>query len=814
MNSNVRKGLCYLLALVMVANPTVLVHQAALGQPPTEPVTKATSAEPTPEELKRKADEMERTFKALEAVEKEIPRDTFDPKAIVDKVGRDPVKLFEWVRDNTYWVPYRGSLRGPTGVLMDRLGSSLDRALLLAELLRTAGHQVRLARAELTEEKAKELLPKLRSVPENPLPPAPPTSKDELKNHIEKYAKEYHFDAGVLQKNVDSSTFQAAKLAEELAQRVAEQTRAVAKAVGTPSKKDAEAYHAREAASQLLALRDHWWAQRLENDTWVELDPLLPDAEPGAKLAAPEEIITPDKKDARLHLDSKYCHELVIRIVIERWKKEGPDERVVLSHTLRPSDLFGARIALDHHPMKWPKELNLFEEKKPLEKLRTTVLTQDEWLPVLTVGTDRFIQSSFTDSGDKIDNPREPLLGGGAQKLGGSIGGLLGGGRIGQAPERKPEEHSHLTAEWIEYEIRTPDQSSQRIRRQVFDLVGPARRIEKNVSPSNTSFSEKPRLARGLALLGGTEILALPCQLSGDYVQHLATETMLANRQALLRMIIAVGSRSPDALIQQAKELKSLSGNLYALGTARQNWSRSRGLVYLKRINIFSHHNYLAESGRAELLACEGLDIVTNEVGVHSRFNVDPFAVRLEQGIADTNAETSFLSGCSTQANPAEMSARAGMLGKNLSVIKSARDATWQNVKLPKDVRARIERDLQEGHWVVFAAQTVHEKEEEHYAWWRLDPITGQILGMGERGWGQDTVEWAVIIGYETAWVVALLCIGKKLYVSPNNKISNLDYFNCACNGVGAGVAVGFVMVGQYKLAAAIAAAFFKGICA
>ena len=40
------------------------------------------------------------------------PRDTFDPQVIVDNVGKDPAKLFEWVRDNTYLVPYRGALRG------------------------------------------------------------------------------------------------------------------------------------------------------------------------------------------------------------------------------------------------------------------------------------------------------------------------------------------------------------------------------------------------------------------------------------------------------------------------------------------------------------------------------------------------------------------------------------------------------------------------------------------------------------------------------------------------------------------------------
>ena len=220
MNSNVRKGLCFLLALVMVANPTVLQQRVAWAQEKAGPLKKEAAAELGPEELKRMAEEMERAFKALEAAEKDIPRDTFDPKAIVEKVGNDPAKLFEWVRDNTYWVPYRGSLRGPIGVLMDRLGNSLDRALLLAELLRTAGHQARLVCAELSEAQAKELLLKLRPVPEHPLLETPPASQDELNKLIEKYAKQYQLDAAVLRKASEKNAFRAAKLAEELAQRV------------------------------------------------------------------------------------------------------------------------------------------------------------------------------------------------------------------------------------------------------------------------------------------------------------------------------------------------------------------------------------------------------------------------------------------------------------------------------------------------------------------------------------------------------------------------------------------------------------------
>src|SRR5205823_9124665 len=178
MRSLIKPSLCFVLAIILPIDPNVVQHRVAWAQ--AQEAAKEAKKELTAEDLKKMADEMERAFKALEAAEKEIPRDTFDPKAIVDKVGRDPVKLFEWVRDKTYWVPYQGCLRGPTGVLMDRLGSSLDRALLLAELLRAAGHQVRLAHAELSKEQSKELLPKLRPVPKDPLPPTPPTSKKDL----------------------------------------------------------------------------------------------------------------------------------------------------------------------------------------------------------------------------------------------------------------------------------------------------------------------------------------------------------------------------------------------------------------------------------------------------------------------------------------------------------------------------------------------------------------------------------------------------------------------------------------------------------
>src|SRR5690554_1427378 len=90
----------------------------------------------------------ERLFETLEQAVAEMPKDSFDMEAALARIGAtDPAAIFEWVRDNTGFVAYRGALKGASGVLMDRQGNSLDRALLLERLLETAGHRTALARA-------------------------------------------------------------------------------------------------------------------------------------------------------------------------------------------------------------------------------------------------------------------------------------------------------------------------------------------------------------------------------------------------------------------------------------------------------------------------------------------------------------------------------------------------------------------------------------------------------------------------------------------------------------------------------------------
>jgi hypothetical protein len=243
--------LCVVLAGLMAVDLNLVQWQFLAAQ---EPPARDLPAKAGPQRRRRQAEEMERRLRAMEAAQHEIPRETFDPQAIVDKVGRDPNKLFAWVRDHTYWVPYQGALRGPTGVLMDRLGGTLDRAFLLAELVRLAGQEVRLVHAELTEAQARQLLTQLRPVPREMPPMASPPTHEAALKLVDKYAKEFQLDGVSIRKNLEKDWQASTRIREELGRRRVDQVPRLAQAVGKPTEKAVD-------ASVIPALRDHWWVQ-------------------------------------------------------------------------------------------------------------------------------------------------------------------------------------------------------------------------------------------------------------------------------------------------------------------------------------------------------------------------------------------------------------------------------------------------------------------------------------------------------------------------------------------------------------------------
>ncbi|HXE51459.1 MAG TPA: hypothetical protein VN541_00500, partial [Tepidisphaeraceae bacterium] len=214
------------------------------------------------------ADIMEQLAGQAEKIRRNLPRDSFDPGALADKLGKDPAGLFAWVRDQTYWVPYRGVLRSDRGVLMERIGNSVDRSILLYSLLKSAGHSARLAHAQLNANQATKLLAKLRR---------PGKSQSAATQGAPLLDKS-------LLARLEKLQFPVRRMEEDLVQRVAEQTPVLLRAIESEN----PVHHAEtDKADAVAALCDHWWVQVQQGSGWQDLDPLLPDSQPGQSLGPP-----------------------------------------------------------------------------------------------------------------------------------------------------------------------------------------------------------------------------------------------------------------------------------------------------------------------------------------------------------------------------------------------------------------------------------------------------------------------------------------------------------------------------------------------
>ncbi|HUU22157.1 MAG TPA: hypothetical protein VM389_06430, partial [Phycisphaerae bacterium] len=663
------------LTLAFVVQAAWTAPPAALAQPPAiQPAPGAAARPNDSEERARRVDRAERLLNALEAADREMARDTFEPQATIEKVGRDPEKLFEWVRDSTCLVPYQGSLRGPVGVLMDRQGNSLDRSLLLAELLRLAGHTVRLARGVLSAEQVRQAIERAKPVKAADDPEA--ESKRRQEQWV-RYEQVFGVEAKSLRQALEKSALAAESRAEDAAQRVAEQTTLLADAVGAPA--------AAPDPNATVAIADHWWVQCQHKSIWTDYDVLLPAGHPGNALATVKQTFAPGK-NGTFDLGAALVHQVVVRVIIEQRSAGGLKEQAVLTHVLRPAEALGQDVVFGHYPLRWPEKLDLLSDPDPAGRLTAAALQQHEWLPFLQVGRTTIASSTFTDTGQVNDKPQLDPAG----KVGAPVRGAFGdlSGALDESGAQPQKQDQQLTAEWLEYEIRSPGRPIQTIRRQMFDLIGPAARAARQTPLPDG----RATLQRALALLGHTRILLLPCQLSQAYVEHLCAQRALDSRQVILNLLRAERPSMPQ-------EPVFLPAQLYALALARGQWARTRGEVFLDQPNILSFRSCLRAGAQGEPIACEAFDIVSNGMGV--RPGADAFKARLEQGVLDTNAEAILTQGGDRVPNAADLLAALAEKGPGWTVLREANDPNWNRLDLSPDARSRIAADLAAGCAVV-----------------------------------------------------------------------------------------------------------------
>jgi hypothetical protein len=695
---------------------------------------------------------LDNSFRAVEDDERESPRDSWDPDYIVRTVGRDPRALLQWVRNNTYWAPYLGELRGPIGVLMDRQGNSLDRALLVAALLEKAGQTVRLARRQLPQSIAKERLPDLvadRAIAFGTKASSKAPVRDAT---VQTVAARYQLDAFALAETLRTQQAMLDRVATSLQTRVEDQTQRLLATVGRP---DPIVDWTKRFDAAMRALRDHWWVQRQDAGGWVDMDLLDSDGKPTDAVIPATETMRVNELPAEMH------HEITFRVISEQSSSSGVlKQRYAIEHALRPADLITERVALQF----WPTELlnAVSGDSEPIADWHSSFLSQKQWVVMLSVGRKVVASASLLDSGD------DPATQGGD---GGPMAGL--GSALAQAlgHRSKPnvDTQAALSAVWLEYEIRVPGEPTRTIRRTVFDLLGAARRAS---SAPALVMDETKKLDRSMALSSHTEIVPLTCELDPAFIAHVVSANALGNRELLSDIVRDEFSVDLQKGKQQLTDSGPGVSMLTPLAAARLQVNRSGAHMFYNRPNIMTRHTYLVAADN-DLSVRDATDIVANEVGVDLAVN-DAFAVRLEQGVIDTNGEGVF-----------ELRPAGGNVGEAFArsrdwlTVKPAERSALDRTGLPSDVRADLAQDLDRGYVVVAPNASVGDGVAGFHGWWRIDPQTGDALGMAN-GLGGQLAEHAKIYVVETLAIMSFefhLCMAFPQAIN-FLKAANDIYFN------------------------------------
>ena len=395
----------------------------------------------------------------LLAAQMSDPEQLFTPAAVVQRVGKDPVQLFQWVRDNTTWLPYQGALRGATGVLLERRGNSLDRALLLAALLKTAGHtQVRLAHAVLSREQSRSALAGLSQPPRGVSNVAPPRQPDASR----RLAADEPEQREKVEKALAARRDAAAKVVASTRAAASNQSNVLLDVIGRTRLAQGDGDDLAAAAS------DHWWLQLADGGEWRDFDTLLDRNTAGGSVPTSDRVVEPDKLPAELR------HSVDLRIIVEQLAGGRLSEHVVLQKAFFAADVVGVPIRVANIPAG-AKPAQVATVGSAQKTVLDWAAREKVWVPLLSFGGERFVQGAFATTGETL---RLPSTGGmpSAAGLAGGLSGMLGG-EAEPPPQPRAEGRSdgEAVAEWLEFEIHAQGKT-RKVRREIFDVLGASAR--------------------------------------------------------------------------------------------------------------------------------------------------------------------------------------------------------------------------------------------------------------------------------------------------------------------------------------------------
>jgi hypothetical protein len=609
---------------------------------------------------------------AIESVTLPVPR-TIDLSYVQAEnfavgLGKDPTRIFEYVRDQIAYEPYVGILRGPRGTLLAMAGNAADRAALLGELLKSSGFQVRYAHGTLPDALAQRLVDSVwaerRWVEAATSATGTPSAK--LKSLGDRFVSSVERDYGLLH-----DMLKDAKLPERAESLVTMQ-------------------------ALLSEARDHYWIEWFHDGTWTALDPSFATAVPGQAFAEAAESIET--------LPESIYHHIEIKVRVEEYTGERPSSREVLRYTARAADLSGEDLLFVHSPVDRRNQGNA--QVQPA-----------------------FIVQQKRHDGDPfwVSEGRLPAGGGLADALGGGDGAV---------------DVPMAAAESIELDLIAPGGQKTTEIRELFDHVGKARRAADTVL-------DPAELAEAASLNSDKFV-------STTYDLFVSTGAIDAVHT---RGLVAPEPTTDSAHLDVGASLRRLNVGFATISDSLTSRVGTANSVVIR--NYFdSPRVQIAELTAADDRLAIGLDLRRDSArtlvtGLRPDLS---FSVQVWRGVVDGTLERYLIEYMSGSADGKGIgtsgvstsslfeSARA----KNTPAVLFVQNSTMPGSALAADTRARIEESIAAGRVLVAPQQPAVIGGAQRYAWWQIDPRSGETIAVaddGRRAAGETVVVTTTVTG-------------------------------------------------------------------
>jgi transglutaminase-like putative cysteine protease len=633
----------------------------------------------------------QRTFADADALIKRIadaPEPSrFSAEKTADQIGNNPAALFAYVHDHVRTEIYSGVLRGARGTLISGAGNAWDQALLLAAMLRHQGREVRFARLHLTPEMAAKVVDRMFIDAGRPRVPfgTPLQIPDSLQNGSR---------ATLTQIQADWQSAQA-----DLLQALDRANLSLGDAATSEQTLESEA-------------ADHLFVEYHEGDRWTALDPIATTA-PGASVSSAAEHAA--------EVPDSFYHHVTIRVLIEERHGQNLQQQEVIRFPTTAAALSGAQVLLSH-------------------RLDHDITGGWRATPVLQIDGQAYAARTFSEAGLIAGkaNSKENLIAQAQQTVSqlSRVTDLFDDNKTSTPPAAAPQ--AVFTAESLEVEFADPAKHSDIVRRELIDRIGAVARANKTAASAPLSAID---IANGIPLqLAGIYALAF----ASGAVDPVLPASRLSTAKGLIQDLQALRDARPaqnGSLLSEGQErLARVLDRYPALlqASAESTLVLSHHLARSLRIGDSSALFYEATPrlviASFDLTSGLALDLRRNTVRALARKSPASELVRanLARSVADAAIEGDVLT---LSAQPRRITAidifdRARKEGIRLAALRSGAPLTT----LQTSDLARARMANAEPATLLVAPERTPSASPPHFAWWKLDPSTGEAISTLDTG--------------------------------------------------------------------------------